>query len=81
MGITLAGFLWSLRNRIKIPGQLFAIYLFVNGMERFLIEKIRVNTTIHISSFSITQAEFISSLLMLFGIILFIRLNKKKSIE
>jgi len=81
MGITLAGFLWSLRNRIKIPGQLFAIYLFVNGMERFLIEKIRVNTTIQISSFSITQAEFISSVLMLFGIILFIRLNKKKSIE
>src|ERR1700761_6704610 len=36
--------LWSLRKRLRIPGTLFAIYLVINGIERFFIEKIRVNT-------------------------------------
>src|SRR6266487_5611297 len=35
--------LWSLRKKLKVPGTLFAIYLMMNGIERFSIEKIRVN--------------------------------------
>jgi prolipoprotein diacylglyceryltransferase len=63
--------LWSLRKKINIAGRLFAVYLILNGIERFLIEKIRVNTKYNILGFHPTQAEIISSLLIIFGIILF----------
>lgn len=72
--------LWSLRKRIKVGGRIFAIYLFLNGFERFWIEKIRVNTPQHLFGFQPTQAEIISTLLMLTGIGLYLiapKLNKK----
>ena len=61
--------LWSIRKKIKIPGMLFSIYLIFNGVERFFIEKIRVNETYALFGASITQAEIISSFLILLGII------------
>lgn len=63
--------LWYLRKRIRIPGMIFAIYLMLNGLERFFIEKIRVN---NISEFwssiglEVTQAEVISTTFILLGI-------------
>ena len=39
MGLALFAFLWSIRKRIKIPGILFGVYLILNGLERFSIEK------------------------------------------
>jgi prolipoprotein diacylglyceryltransferase len=70
--------LWSLRKRLKIPGTLFAIYLILNGIERFFVEKIRVNTKYDIFGFHPTQAEIISSLLVISGAILFFTLKSKK---
>ncbi|MBL0342468.1 MAG: prolipoprotein diacylglyceryl transferase [Bacteroidetes bacterium] len=61
--------LWSLRKHISIPGVLFSVYLIFNGVERFFIEKIRVNTKYHISGHAITQAEIISVVLIILGII------------
>lgn len=72
MGLILFGVLWSIRKRIKITGRIFAIYLIVNGIERFLIEKIRVNTKYEIFGFHPTQAELISSFLVITGIVLYI---------
>jgi len=69
--------LWLLRSKIKVPGQLFALYLIFNGLERFMIEKIRVNTKYDIA-FNPTQAELISLLLVLSGIALFIYSKKIK---
>jgi len=69
--------LWSLRKRLKVPGALFAVYLILNGIERFFIEKIRVNTTYSIFGFHPTQAEIISSLLVISGGILLVVLKKK----
>jgi phosphatidylglycerol:prolipoprotein diacylglycerol transferase len=69
MGFAIFGFLWSIRKRILHPGMMFSIYLFLNGMERFFIEKIRVNTLYHVAGFSFTQAELISSILMLLGLV------------
>lgn len=69
--------LWSLRKRLKVPGTLFALYLMLNGIERFFIEKIRVNTRINIFGFQPTQAEVISSLLFLSGLVLWIILNRQ----
>lgn len=68
MCLALFGVLWYLRKRITTPGVLFSIYLIFNGVERFFIEKIRVNTLYHIGDFGFTQAELISSVLILLGI-------------
>lgn len=69
--------LWSLRKRLKIPGTLFALYLMLNGLERFFIEKIRVNTRLNLFGFQPTQAEVISTLLFLSGAGLWIYLAQK----
>ncbi len=65
-------FLWSIRERIKLPGVMFGIYLVLNGIERFLIELIRVNTKYHVAGISFTQAEMISLCLALGGIALIV---------
>jgi phosphatidylglycerol---prolipoprotein diacylglyceryl transferase len=71
-------FLWGIRKRIKVPGVIFGIYLILNGLERFVVEKIRVNTTYTLFGFHPTQAEIISSLLILSGIILIV-IQKQKA--
>jgi len=58
-----------LRKRIQIPGVLFALYLMFNGMERFAIEKIRINDDYSVLGTSLTQAEIIAVLLFLIGAI------------
>lgn len=60
--------IWKIRKRITTPGVLFCVYLILNGIERFSIEHIRVNTLYQIGSFSFTQAQLISSLLFFTGI-------------
>ncbi|MCK7553882.1 prolipoprotein diacylglyceryl transferase [Chitinophaga sedimenti] len=72
--------LWGIRRRVTVPGVIFGIYLILNGFERFWIEKIRVNTKYDIFGFHPTQAEIISTLMMLGGVALIWycqRLNKK----
>lgn len=69
--------IWSFRKKFKIPGTLFAFYLILNGVERFFIEKIRVNVTYDIFGFHPTQAEIISTLLVIIGVFLYIFLKKK----
>ena len=61
--------LWFLRKRISIPGMLFSIYLVLNGIERFLIEKIRVNNKMDFLGLEVTQAEIISFSLILIGLL------------
>lgn len=62
--------LWRIRHRVKLPGMLFGIYLMLNGLERFFIELIRVNTKYELAGIRFTQAEMISSLLFLSGLLL-----------
>ncbi|PWT70917.1 MAG: diacylglyceryl transferase [Bacteroidetes bacterium] len=69
--------IWSVRKRFTVPGTLFAFYLILNGLQRFFIEKIRVNTKYNIFGFHPTQAEIISSLLVLTGVALLIILPKR----
>ena len=68
-------FLWNIRKKIKIAGVLFCIYLILNGIERFLIEKIRIN---HDMIGEQTQAEIISFSLILIGTVGIYFLNKRK---
>jgi phosphatidylglycerol:prolipoprotein diacylglycerol transferase len=69
MAVILFGALWLIRKRITTPGLLFSIYLILNGMERFLIESIRVNTQYHIFGIGVTQAQLISTSLVILGIV------------
>jgi phosphatidylglycerol---prolipoprotein diacylglyceryl transferase len=73
--------LWYFRKKLHIAGQLFGLYLILNGVERFLIEKIRVNTTYSIFGFHPTQAELISTMLVIAGGYLLIKAKKKTSIS
>ncbi len=74
-------FLWSIRHKIKLPGMMFGIYLMLNGLERFFIELIRVNSKYHVAGISFTQAELISVLLFICGalLVIFAFKNKEKN--
>jgi phosphatidylglycerol:prolipoprotein diacylglycerol transferase len=79
IGLLLFWFLWSIRDRIKGAGIMFGIYMILAGVERFLIELIRVNTKYHVAGISFTQAEFISLALVVGGIVLIVTgLNRTK---
>ncbi|MEP7279781.1 MAG: prolipoprotein diacylglyceryl transferase family protein, partial [Bacteroidota bacterium] len=75
--LLLFGLIWLLRKKFNVAGTLFGFYLFINGIERFLIEKIRVNTKYESLPFQPTQAEIISLLLVITGIILMVYLPRQ----
>ena len=77
MSLAIFGILWAMRKHIKVPGALFFIYLAFNGVERFFIERIRINTEYNILG-GITQAEIISFCLVITGIIGVTYLYKNK---
>lgn len=60
-------FLWKIRDKITTPGMMFGIYLMFNGLERFLVELIRVNSKYHVAGIPFTQAELISAILFIAG--------------
>jgi phosphatidylglycerol---prolipoprotein diacylglyceryl transferase len=70
----IGAFLWSIRKSLKAPGVLFMLYLIFNGIERFFIEKIRVNDKL---AGSWTQAEIIAIALVVIGIVGGFLLQKK----
>jgi prolipoprotein diacylglyceryl transferase len=70
--------LWSIRKRVKTTGFIFSIYLIFNGLERFLIEKIRVNNKMDLAGFHPTQAEVIAVLLIFSGIGLYFFQRKRE---
>lgn len=79
--LLLFAFLWSIRKKIKTPGVLTAIYLIVNGIERFFIELIRVNTKYHFFGIRPTQAELIAAFLVISGVVLLIIFTRQKKLN
>ena len=77
MGLIIFFILWSMRKKIRAPGVLFCWYLVFNGIERFLIELIRVNIKYHIFGIDATQAQLISPLFFLAGVIGIFYFNNK----
>jgi phosphatidylglycerol:prolipoprotein diacylglycerol transferase len=61
--------LWSLRKRARAPGWLFGLYLVLAGLERFLVEFIRLNPTY----WGLTQAQWVSLLALGIGLWLLLR--------
>lgn len=77
MGLIIFIILWSFRKKITIPGYLFCIYLILNGIERFLIEHIRINKLYDVLGMKLTQAEIIAVLLILIGFAGFVFFRKR----
>lgn len=68
MMIGVFAILWALRKRVKVTGMLFFIYLGLIAIERFAIEKIRVNVVHDVLGMKLTQAEMIAIGLFLVSI-------------
>jgi len=71
---------WFMQNKVKTAGVAFFTAIMLNGFARFFIEKIRVNNLYEIGTAHITQAEIISSSLVIIGIlgiIILLKLKKK----
>jgi phosphatidylglycerol---prolipoprotein diacylglyceryl transferase len=68
-------FLWSYRKHTKYYGQLFYYYLILSGLERLLIEFVRLNPKV---VFGLSQAQLISILMIIAGIIMII-FNRTKN--
>jgi phosphatidylglycerol:prolipoprotein diacylglycerol transferase len=60
--------LWALRKHPFRTGWLFSLYLLLAGVERLLIEQIRVNPVLHLGPVHATQAEMIATALIAVGL-------------
>ena len=74
------GLLIFFRKRIHLPGGFCCLYLVFTGVERFFVEKIRVNTKYHDLPFEPTQAELISIGLVILAIVLYFICKKKNDV-
>lgn len=68
LAFVIFGILWMLRTRIHFAGVLFFIYCFLNGVERFFIEMIRVNPKYDFLGFHPSLSQFIALILIMIGI-------------
>jgi phosphatidylglycerol:prolipoprotein diacylglycerol transferase len=60
--------LWSLRKRLTVhPGAITGLFLVFNGMERFLIEFVRINNKYNYFGFELSQAQYMSIFMILIG--------------
>ncbi len=64
--------MWGMRKRITVAGTMTGIYFILNGLERFFVEKIRVNNQYHFLGIHPSQAEIISFFLVLTGILIMV---------
>lgn len=66
MALVMFAFLWSMRKRWTTPGIMMSVYFILSGVERLLIERIRINNEYDALG-GITQAELISVTLVILG--------------
>lgn len=68
--------LWMLRKKLTpFAGTMAAFFFIIAGVERILIEQIRVNERANYWGMDLTQSEFISVFLILFGLCLLVFLG------
>ncbi len=80
MSLLIFAGLWIFRKQFTTPGMLFSVYLIFNGIERFLIEQIRVNVKFELLGMTVTQAQVISTTLIILGLggVFYFKRNPKK---
>ena len=67
MGLACFALLWALRKHPFKTGWLFSVYLLLAGLERLLIEQIRVNPVLEVAGIHATQAQMIALVLAVCG--------------
>ncbi len=81
MGLACFALLWAIRKHPFQIGWLFSIYLLFAGVERLLIEQIRVNPVLNIGIAHATQAEVIATMLIFLGLLGAAILSRRLPIE
>ena len=71
-------FLKHLLTKKHIPGEIFANYLFLAGLARFVVEFIRLNPRYY---FDLSGAQYISIIMMILGTVFHYLLRKNKQNE
>lgn len=66
--LTMFLILWLTRNKLKTPGLMFFIFIFCIGLERFLMEFIRINVKYCVGNICLSQAQIISLIFCMIGI-------------
>lgn len=59
--------LWGVRKKLKIPLMMFGLYLVLNGLERYFMEKLRVNLLYDVAGMQFSQAAIIAICLIIGG--------------
>jgi len=77
MAIVIFAILWRIRKHPFKAGWLFSVYLVFNGIERFLIEIIRLNPN---NVFGLSQAQLIAIVLTVVGLIGLAATSRKQPI-
>lgn len=83
MALIIFGILWGFRKKIHAPGVMLSLYLIFNGIERLIIEQIRINPKYDVLGLQATQAEIIAGVFLLlgvFGVYYFTNKHRKSSI-
>ena len=76
-GLALFAFLWFNRKRFeKTPGLLWGLYLVLAGLERFLVEFLRLNEP---GALGLTPAQWVSVILMLLGVATLVWVSGRRS--
>ena len=70
MAFAAFGLLWALRRKGHAPLWLFGLYLLLVGVERLLIEFIRVNSTYSLFGVEVTQAQLIAAACVVAGLVI-----------
>jgi len=60
--------LWSIRHKVRVNGIVFSVYLICTGLERFLLEMIRINDDYTVAGLSLSQAQYIAIVLFFIGL-------------
>ena len=67
--IGLFGLMWAIRTKVNIPGFMSFFYLMLIGIERYFIEIIKINIRYNILGISLTQAQVVSILEFVVGMV------------
>ena len=76
MAFAAFGLLWKLRRNPHASGWLFGLYLLLAGVERLLVEFIRVNVTYSLFGIQVTQAQLIAAACVAAGLLIMWRRRK-----
>lgn len=73
--------LWLFRRKIKLPGLVFCFYLLIMGLERFFMEKIKLNFKYDMLGLRWSEAQIVSVMFILLAIVIGARVFYNRHIK